>query len=57
MSLNPPLDEVKPREGPTSQTGLTESPTPLPNQPQDGKTVGEVSRAAAYQDPEVSVTS
>lgn len=57
MSLNPPLDEVKPREGPTSQTGLTESPTPLPHQPQDGKIVGEVRRAAAYQDPEVSVTS
>lgn len=53
VSLNPPLDEVKPREGPTSQTGLTESPTPLPHQPQDGKIVGEVSRAAAYQDPEL----
>lgn len=57
MSLNPSLDEVKPSEGPTSQTGLTESPTPLPHQLQDGKIVGEVSRAAAYQDPEVSVTS
>lgn len=57
MSLNPSVDEVKPREGPTGQTGLTESPTPLPHQPQGGKIVGEVSRAAAYQDPEVSVTS
>ncbi|XP_030583933.1 olfactomedin-like 2Ba [Archocentrus centrarchus] len=54
VSLNPSVDEVKPREGPPVQAGVTESPTiPLLHQHKDENTVGEVSRAAAYQDPEV----
>lgn len=57
VSLNPSVDEVKFWESTSVQGSVTESPpTPLPNQHKDGKTVGEVSRAAANQDPEVSVT-
>lgn len=58
VALNTPVTEVVPREGPPVQTEETESPpTPLPRQHADENTVGEISRAAAHHDPEVSVIS
>ncbi|XP_017262350.1 olfactomedin-like 2Ba isoform X2 [Kryptolebias marmoratus] len=53
VSLNATVEEVKPQESPPIRTEVTESPpTPLPHRHQDKKRLGEVGRAAAFQNPE-----
>lgn len=58
VSVNDITDAVKPQESPSIQAHVTEiPPTPPPHQRQDKKSLSEVSGAAAYRNPEVSVTS
>lgn len=53
VSLNYTTDEVKPQDSPQIQTEAAESPsTPPLHRHKDQKRLSEVSRAAAFQDPE-----
>ncbi|KAK9519019.1 hypothetical protein VZT92_021776 [Zoarces viviparus] len=53
VALNYTTVEVKPQESPPVQADATESlPTPPPHRHQDQKRPSEVSRTAAYQDPD-----
>lgn len=57
VSLNHTAGELKPQESPPTQAHATESPaTPLPYRHEEEKTFDDVTRAAAYLNPEVSVT-
>lgn len=57
VSLNSTTNEVKPQESPPTQAEVTESPpTTQPRRYPDQKRLSEISGAAVYQNPDVSVT-